>query len=140
MTIPAAAAPAVSAVRGPITRSRARPADPFSGSGTRRRSRHGVEPLRTVPVGEGCRGIVAPRPAGRCRAVVPKRPTRIWVPGPPDEYGLKAQHRPICLVPVRIPASNWSGHLRLPGVSGGELGKGVESVDAVFRGGGEIAA
>ena len=35
---------------------------------------------------------------------------------------------------------NWSGHLRLPGVSGGELGKGVESVDAVFRGGGEIAA
>src|SRR5665647_1997629 len=24
---------------------------------------------------------------------------------------------------------NWSGHLRLPGVSGGELGKGVESVD-----------
>src|SRR5674476_1600393 len=35
--------------------------------------------------------------------------------------------------------SNWSGHLRLPGVSGGELGKGVESVDAVFRGGGAVS-
>ena len=41
---------------------------------------------------------------------------------------------------VRLTPGNWSGHLRLPGVSGGELGKGVESVDAVFRGGGEIAA
>ena len=35
---------------------------------------------------------------------------------------------------------NWSGGLRLPGISGGELNERVESVDAVFRGGGEVAA
>ena len=44
--------------------------------------------------------------------------------GPSDNFGLD----------TRYVVGNWSGHLRLPGVSGGELGKGVESVDAVFRG------
>src|SRR5450830_2007978 len=40
----------------------------------------------------------------------------------------------------RLPRSNWSGGLRFPGVSGRELNERVEAVDAVFRGGGEVAA
>ena len=46
----------------------------------------------------------------------------------------------LLVVIIIIGIRNWSGALRHPGVSARELNERVEAVDAMLRGGGEVAA